>query len=133
MHRSIVCAWFLLLPSLAVNVFAKQASLACSVHPKRGASAESLATLATVHQADAERIARESLHTAASITVTEGELEVERGCLVYSFDMRVAGKNGAEEVGIDAGTGKVLFHEHESTKQEEAEKEAEKKGYHLRQ
>jgi uncharacterized membrane protein YkoI len=59
--------------------------------------------------------------------VTEGELEVEHGCLVYSFDIRVTGKDGVEEVLIDAGSGKVLFHEHENSRQEQAEQAKEKK------
>jgi iron-sulfur cluster repair protein YtfE (RIC family) len=73
----------------------------------------------------------ESLKTSAPTTVEEGELEVEHGCLVYSFDIRVSGKEGAEEVLIDAGTGKVLSHTHESAEEETAEQdqeEAEKRG-----
>jgi uncharacterized membrane protein YkoI len=59
---------------------------------------------------------------------TERELEVEHGCLVYSFDIKVAGKDGTEEVLIDARTGQVLSHEHESTKQEEEEQTKEHGG-----
>ena len=53
--------------------------------------------------------------------VTEGELEIERGCLVYSFDIRVPGKSGIDEVMVDPGTGKVLSHTHETPRQEAAE------------
>jgi uncharacterized membrane protein YkoI len=59
--------------------------------------------------------------------VTEGELEIEHGCLVYSFDIRVSGRNGIEEVLVDAGTGKVLAHAYENAQQEAAEKANEKR------
>ena len=106
---------------------AKPLSPACSVHPKRGTPAADLAALATVSQTDAERTAVESLRASSAITVAEGELELEHGCLVYSFDLRVADKEGVEEVVIDAGTGKVLSHTHESAKREAAEREKEQK------
>jgi hypothetical protein len=40
---------------------------------------------------------------------------------VYSFDIAIPGKPGIEEIIVDAGTGKVLSHKHESAKQEAAE------------
>ena len=58
---------------------------------------------------------------ASSTKIESSELEVERGCLVYSFDIAVSGKPGIEEIMVDAGTGKVLSHKHESAKQEAAE------------
>ncbi|GLI38806.1 hypothetical protein GHYDROH2_23070 [Geobacter hydrogenophilus] len=47
--------------------------------------------------------------------------------MVYSFDIRVPGKPGIEEVMVDAGTGRVISHKHETQKQERAEKSKEKK------
>jgi hypothetical protein len=47
-------------------------------------------------------------------TVKEGELEKEKGKLIWSFDLKVAGKKGVEEVWVDAITGKVINREHES-------------------
>jgi uncharacterized membrane protein YkoI len=96
------------------------------VRPKGGTPATGLSALATVSQADAERTAVENLKASAPTTVTEGELELEHGCLVYSFDIRVAGRAGVEEVLIDADTGKVLSHQHESAKREAAERAKEK-------
>ena len=58
--------------------------------------------------------------------MSKGELEVEDGCLVYSFDIKVAGKSGAEEVMVDAGNGKVLSRKHESAMKEAAENAADK-------
>src|SRR5262245_18647093 len=98
----------------------------CSVHPKKGTPETRLSSLATVSRADAERTAVESLKTSEPATVEEGELEFEHGCLVYSFDIRVAGREGTEEVLIDAGTGKVLSHTHESSEEETEEQDQEK-------
>jgi uncharacterized membrane protein YkoI len=59
-------------------------------------------------------------------TVESGELEREHGKLVYSFDIRNA-KGTIDEVQVSAITGKVVRVEHESKKQEEAEKRKEAK------
>jgi uncharacterized membrane protein YkoI len=47
-------------------------------------------------------------------TISKGELEEEDGRLIYSFDIKVAGKSGEDEVHIDARTGEVVKQEHES-------------------
>jgi uncharacterized membrane protein YkoI len=47
-------------------------------------------------------------------TITEAELEEEDGRLIYSFEIKVAGKTGEDEVHVDATTGAVLKVEHES-------------------
>jgi len=78
--------------------------------------------MAKVAQADAQKTALASLKDPSKATVKSAELEAERGCLVYSFDIEVAGKTGVQEVQIDAGNGKVLSNKHESPKAEAAEK-----------
>jgi uncharacterized membrane protein YkoI len=45
--------------------------------------------------------------------IAKAELEMEDGKLIYSFEIKVAGKDGEDEIHIDAGTGAVLKHEHE--------------------
>jgi uncharacterized membrane protein YkoI len=47
-------------------------------------------------------------------TISKGELEEEDGRLIYSFDIKVAGKSGEDEVHIDARTGEIVKQEHES-------------------
>jgi len=126
MRLATIIMSFLLVMLLWDYAAAKQGMLPCSVHPKKGTPATKLSSLATVSQADAERTAVASLKASTPTTVTEGELEIEHGCLVYSFDIRVSGKEGTEEVLIDAGTGKVLIHEHESAEQESEEGDQEK-------
>lgn len=59
------------------------------------------------------------------------ELEQEGGKLIYSYDIKVTGKSGTEEVHVDAATGAVLGVEHEDAageKKEAAEEKTAKKG-----
>ena len=53
--------------------------------------------------------------------IQDSELEEEGGKWIYSFDIKVAGKSGIEEVNVDANTGRVIAHEHESPAMEKAE------------
>lgn len=57
------------------------------------------------------------------------ELEREKGHLLYSYDISVAGKTGIQEIQIDAITGSVLSSVHETPKMErkEARQEAKEK------
>jgi hypothetical protein len=98
----------------------------CSIHPKNGATKEELAAMAKVTQADAQKGALATFKDPSKATVKSAELEAEHGCLVYSFDIEVAGKTGVQEVQIDAGNGKVLSNKHESPKAEAAEKAKDK-------
>jgi uncharacterized membrane protein YkoI len=54
--------------------------------------------------------------------VQKSELERENGNLIYSFDIKIPGKSGFEEVNVDAITGKVVNREHETPKMEAKEK-----------
>jgi len=54
-------------------------------------------------------------------TVRSSEIERENGKLIYSFDLKVKGKSGIEEINVDALTGDVVNHEHESPKAEKRE------------
>jgi uncharacterized membrane protein YkoI len=74
----------------------------------------------------AERDARRTaLSQVPGGKVQSHELERENGKLIYSYDIKVAGKSGVEEVNIDAVTGAVVAHEHEDAKAEAKEKKAE--------
>jgi len=42
------------------------------------------------------------------------ELEEEDGTFIYSYDIKVAGKKGIEEIHVDAMTGAIVKAEHES-------------------
>ncbi|AHG88353.1 PepSY domain protein [Gemmatirosa kalamazoonensis] len=58
--------------------------------------------------------------------IRSAELEEENGKLIYSFDLKVPGKSGFEEVNVDAVTGAVVGREHETAAKEKAEAKAEK-------
>jgi uncharacterized membrane protein YkoI len=54
--------------------------------------------------------------------VETAELETEHRQLVYSFDIRVPGRSGVEEIQVSAITGKIVSREHESPAKEAIEK-----------
>lgn len=58
--------------------------------------------------------------------VESEELELEHGRQVYSFDLKVPKKSGVEEVQVDANSGKVVSHTHESAEAERKEQAKEK-------
>src|SRR5450631_1302043 len=62
----------------------------CTIHPKKGASKAELTSLAKVSEDDARKTALASLKDPSKGTVKESELESERGCLVYSFDIAIS-------------------------------------------
>ena len=98
----------------------------CSVHAKKGAKKEKLAAMAKVNADDARKTALASLKDPAKATVKDSELEVERGCLIYSFDIAIAGRSGIQEIQVDAGNGAILSSGHESPKAEAAAKAKDK-------
>jgi uncharacterized membrane protein YkoI len=108
---------------LLLPLAASAKDLGCSVKAKR-LDADTRA-LAKTGEGDARKTALQKIN-AAGASVSSGGLEVEDGCLVYTYDVKVPGRGGVEEVIIDAGTGKVLAVEHESAAKEAAEKAADK-------
>ncbi len=61
-------------------------------------------------------------------TVASEELERENGKLIYSFDMKTAGKSGIDEVNVNAMNGALVGKiGHESAKSEAKEAAAEKR------
>lgn len=84
--------------------------------PVTGHHAEDeLKTMAKVSEEDARKTAMAAIPgDDANKTVGESELEVEHGYLVWSYDVTVNGKKGLEEILVDAGSGAVLHHAHET-------------------
>ena len=70
-----------------------------------------LATQAKVTETEAAKTAIASVPTGRISSV---ELEDEGGKLLYSYDIKVPGKTGIDEVHVDAKTGKLLTKEHET-------------------
>jgi len=82
------------------------------------------------HPAKAKVTMRAARATALAKThggkVESAELEREHGKLVYSFDIRVPGTKGIEEVRVDAYKGTIVSVVHESPKTERQEAKKEK-------
>ena len=91
---------------------------------KEATSQAALRKEAKISEADARKTA---LAAVPGGKVRSHELERENGKLIYSYDIKVAGKPGVEEVNVDAMTGEVVAHEHEDAKTEAREKKAERK------
>lgn len=72
-----------------------------------------------------EAAVRTALAEVPNGKIESAEIEKEDGKLVYSFDIKVAGQRGVEEVLIDAQTGKLVSKEHETPDDEKAEKSGE--------
>jgi uncharacterized membrane protein YkoI len=102
------------------------AATPCSIHPKNGATDKELAAMAKVSMADARKAALASLKDASKATVEDEELEVEDGCLVYTFDIVIKGKPDVE-IQVDAGTGKVLSSKQETPAAETAKEKPKSK------
>jgi uncharacterized membrane protein YkoI len=74
-----------------------------------------------------ETAAATALKAVPGGKIDKMELEREDGKLLYSYDIKLAGKTGVEEVHVDAMTGKLLSNTHESPADEKAEKAKEAK------
>ena len=88
----------------------------CATEEKKEAK---LQAEAKVTRADAEKTA---LSKAPGGTIKEGELEKEKGKLIWSFDIAVPGSTDIKEVQVDAITGEVVSVETETAAQEAKEK-----------
>jgi uncharacterized membrane protein YkoI len=64
---------------------------------------------------------RTALAAVRNGRVTSHELEREHGHLIYSYDIEVPGRRGIEEVQVDAVSGRIVAHEHETPAQVRAE------------
>jgi len=85
---------------------------------------DSLAKQAKVTEAAAAATAQARVPKGAIQSV---ELEKEKGRLIYSYDIKTAGKSGIDEVGVDAMTGKIVAFTHESPADEKKEAAADAK------
>lgn len=64
---------------------------------------------------------RTAMQQVTNGQIQEAEIEQEHGKLVYSYDVKVPGKSGIDEVLVDAKTGTIVSHTHESPAAEAAE------------
>ncbi len=64
--------------------------------------------MARISAAEAERRAVAAVAPLKVGSIISSSPEVQDGCLVWPFDLRLPDKGGVQEVLIDAGDGKVL-------------------------
>ena len=112
------------IPLAAIVVSAAAAGAQGPTHHKQGETQADLQKEAKMTMADARAMA---LKTVPRATIQAGEIEREGGKLIYSFDMKVPGKSGIDEVNIDAMTSQLVSHQHETPKAERAEAKADAK------
>lgn len=84
----------------------------CSIRPPRLTSPGDLRRLARISAADAEARAVASAAPKKVASIISSDVEVDDGCLVWPFDLRLTDEKGVLEVLIDAGDGKVLSSRH---------------------
>ena len=97
---------------------------ACTTEKEEGdeghaAKAAKLEARAKITKAEAQRIALEKVPNG---TIKEGELEKEKGKLLWSFDIATPGTQDITEVQVDALTGQVLDISKETVADQEKEK-----------
>ena len=82
-----------------------------------------LAAEAKISLDSARKIA---LHKVKNGSVTSEELEREHGYLIYSFEVKVPGKSGIQEVSVNALNGAVIgvHHEDAATERREAREDS---------
>ena len=105
---------------VAILAGALMTGCVCTKHHNKEAKQAKLMAEAKVSRADAEKTA---LAKAPNGTVKEGELEKEKGKLVWSFDITTPDSKDITEVNVDAITGDVV-----SVEKDAAENEAKEAG-----
>jgi uncharacterized membrane protein YkoI len=87
--------------------------------------ANKLEAQAKITKAEAQKIA---LDRVPGGTIKEGEIEKEKGKLLWSFDIATPGTKDITEVQVDAMTGQVLDVSKETAADQEKEKKEDEKG-----
>lgn len=106
------------------------ATLECTAKVSSKLNDAQMKKLAKVNLPAAQATAIQSVGKANLDRVVSKELEVEDGCLLYSFDLRLRSKEGIDEVQVDAVSGKVISQKHETAADEAAEKSEDAKPAH---
>lgn len=88
-----------------------------------GPTQAQLAAQAKIKKSEAKRIA---LQRAPTGSIKSGEIENEKGRLVWSFDISKPGTRYITEVLVDAKTGRIISISKENPAQQAAEEKADK-------
>ncbi len=96
----------------------------CATEKEDKGKSAKLEASAKISRAEAERTA---LAKVPGGTIKEGELEKEKGKLLWSFDISTPGTKDITEVQVDAQTGAIIAVDKETPSDESKEKKKEKK------
>ena len=96
----------------------------CTQGKEKKASQAELTAQAKITKAEAEQIA---LGKVPGGTIKEGEIEKEKGKLIWSFDIATPGTKDITEVQVDALTGAVVDVSKETVADQEKEKKEDAK------
>ena len=112
-----------------ITALAVACTLVCSLSNRAGAQQAAARSKVDPALAAESKITLDSARAIALQKVPNGsvaseELERENGHLIYSFDVRVPGKSGIQEVNVNALTGHVLGVHHEGPAAEKKEARA---------
>jgi len=92
----------------------------CATHDRSGAEDQArLQAKARISRTEAEQVA---LARVPNGKIKSGDLEEEKGKLIWSFDITTPGSKDLTEVAVDAVTGKIVSEEKETPAQEAREK-----------
>src|SRR5215471_16976108 len=97
--------------SLVVTALAFTAVVAGAQETYKKDIPDSLAKRAKITESAASETAQKRVPKGKIQAV---ELEMENGKLMYSYELKTAGKSGTDEVNVNAITGKVIGVSHES-------------------
>jgi uncharacterized membrane protein YkoI len=109
--------------ALAMPVAAHAQTAATTPKPRKETQAQ-LQQAAKISLADATATAQAAVPSGK---IASHEIEREKGKLIYSFEIKTAGKSGIDEVNVDAITGAMIEKVHESPADEAKEKAADRK------
>jgi hypothetical protein len=121
---------------LRITTLAATCALVCSLSQRSSAQATTHGTPKVDPALAAEaKITLDSARAIALQKVPKGsvaseELERENGHLIYSFDVKVPGKSGIQEVNVNAINGMVLGVHHENAAAEQKEAKADSAAVH---
>ena len=113
--------------TLTAGALAVAASFGATAPPKAAPRHDVPAALAKEAKISLAQARATALAKVPKGEVASEELEREHGKLIYSFDIRVPGKPGVEEVNVSALDGKVIAMEHESARTEKREEQSKPK------
>jgi uncharacterized membrane protein YkoI len=109
---------------IALSLAGVLATASAGAQKSKPESQAQLMRLAKISKATATRTALKEVPRGK---IQSSEIERENGKLIYSFDIKVAGKSGIDEVNVDAMTGAVISKAHETPAAEKQEAKHEKK------